>query len=182
MERIIETDRLRLIALSREVHEAMLEKDYACADELVGAKGLSRLPLEARVLELRLKQLVESPKLEQWLLRAIVLRESNEVIGNIGFHSAPDASYLLEEGLEGLEYGYHVLEGERRKGFAQEASCALMEQAFEQHCVTMFVLSIGPENAASNGLAQSMGFIKHMEYDHSDRGVEYIYTLQYMPR
>mgnify|MGYP001236409991 CR=1 FL=1 len=176
MDRSIASTRLDLVPLSQEMHRAMLDGNYRQADALLGAHGLDELHLPRRVLQLRLDQLIESPRLEELLLRAIVVREINEVVGNIGFHAAPDASYLLEQGLEGLEFGYTIIEEERRKGYAKEAACALMQWAIREYGVTMFVLSIGPDNGPSNGLALSMGFSKHSVYVHPERGSEQIYT------
>jgi ribosomal-protein-alanine N-acetyltransferase len=162
--------------MSQEIHRAMLNEDYVRADDLLGAKGLSQLTLPRSIFELRLEQLVKNPKLENWLLRAIVLRETNEVVGNIGFHTTPDASYLLEQGLEGLEYGYSVIEQERRKGFAKEASRGLMKWAEKKHNVRMFVLSIGSDNVASRTLARSLEFTRLRNYEHPERGTEELYT------
>ena len=155
----------------------MLERDFKQADELLGATGLAQLTLPTTVLELRWRQLQANPSLEPWLLCAIVHKETNSVVGNIGFHGMPNASYLAEFGLKGVEFGYTVVESERRKGFAKEASEALMRWACTEHGVKEFVLSISPNNVASIGLAIALGFENRLQYRHPDRGVENLFVL-----
>ena len=92
MDRVIKTERLKLIVLSTEAHRALVDEDFCRADDIMNVQGLAELTVPKRVIELRLNQLIETPKLENWLLRAVVLQDSNQVIGNIGFHSTPDAS------------------------------------------------------------------------------------------
>ena len=43
--------------------------------------------------------------------------------------------------------------------------------------VSKFVLSIAPDNTASIGVARALGFNKHSEYVHQERGREALYVL-----
>jgi RimJ/RimL family protein N-acetyltransferase len=80
------------------------------------------------------------------------------MVGHIGFHEAPGARYLEEWCPGGIELGFTVFPVYRRKGYAREASLALMEWANRTSAVTGFVLSVAPGNLPSRSLAQSLGF------------------------
>jgi RimJ/RimL family protein N-acetyltransferase len=68
-----------------------------------------------------------------------------------------------------LEIGYHVRWGETRRGLATEIAAALADVAFE-HCGAERVeLHIDPANAASLGVARTLGFAE-TGYD-ADKGV-----------
>jgi RimJ/RimL family protein N-acetyltransferase len=127
-------------------------------EALLGVSIPSDWPDETHWLETRVEQLRREPDLLEWLSRAIVLRRERRMIGNIGFHARPGAPYL--DGLVpgGVEFGYTIFEGDRRRGYAREACVALMDWAQRIHGVTRFVLSIGPDNAASLALARGLGF------------------------
>ena len=105
------------------------------------------------------QQLEEDPADQPWLLRAMVPRGSCFLAGYIGFHSAPGAAYLQPYSPEGVELGFSVFPPYRRRGYAREACLALMGWAQECHGVTRFVMTIRPDNIASQSLAASLGFV-----------------------
>jgi RimJ/RimL family protein N-acetyltransferase len=112
------------------------------------------------MLRRRLGQLQDDPTLQPWLVRAMVPRDSRVMVGYIGFHAAPGAQYLQPYSPEAVEFGYTVFPPYRRQGYAREASFALMRWATGHHGVTRFVLSIRPDNIASQSLAASLGFVR----------------------
>ncbi len=124
-------------------------------------------------LELRLRQLDANPALQPWLLRAIVLRNEGQLIGDIGFHSDPVTPPPPSR--KTLELGYGVVEGWRRRGFAQEAIEAMIQWACVEHQVRRFRLSISPENAASQALAGKQGFRKIGSQIDEEDGLEEIF-------
>jgi len=127
------------------------------------------------VLRMRLRQLERAPEDEPWLTRAIVLASEARVIGVGGFHGPPDGAWLRDFAPGGVEFGYTIFAVDRRRGYAAEASAALVRWASERHGVRRFVLSIGPENAASAGLAAKLGFGKVGEWVHEERGLEHVW-------
>jgi RimJ/RimL family protein N-acetyltransferase len=114
----------------------------------------------ADVLSLRLAQLEARPELQPWLLRAMVLRESNVMIGHIGFHTAPGAAYLEPYSPGAVEFGFTVYPPFHRQGYAREASLAMMDWAHRVHGVTRFILCISPSNLPSQSLAAQLGFVQ----------------------
>jgi RimJ/RimL family protein N-acetyltransferase len=171
----IETARLRLPTLGRELLRASLAGDLPAAERKLGA----RLPADwlemAEVFRMRLAQLEQEPELEPWLARAVVLEREGRAIGVAGFHGPPGGEWLRDHAPDGVEFGYTIFPADRRRGYAAEASRGLMRWAHEQHGVRRFVLSIGPKNHASAGLAASLGFRRAGEWLHEERGLEHVY-------
>jgi len=126
------------------------------------------------VFRMRLGQLEEVPEDEPWLIRAVVLKTEARVIGVTGFHGRPGGAWLRDHAPGGLEFGYTIFEGYRRRGYAAEAGEALIEWATETHGVQNFLLSMGPTNDASAGVARKLGFKKAGEWVHPQRGREIV--------
>jgi RimJ/RimL family protein N-acetyltransferase len=82
------------------------------------------------------------------------------MIGHIGFHDSPGADYLSEWSPGGAEFGFTIFASHRRKGYAREASLALIDWARKAHGVTSFVVTISPGNVASQKLATELGFVR----------------------
>lgn len=156
----IHSDRLDLVSLAPAFLRAALGHDLAAAERLLGATLPDGLLDATDVLDLRLKQLETDPTLQPWLLRAILLRERRVMVGHIGFHTAPGAEYLRPYAPGGVEFGFTVYPPFLRQGYAREASNALMRWAHHVHGVTRFVLTISPDNAASQALAAGLGFVR----------------------
>ena len=100
------------------------------------------------------------------------------MVGNIGFHTAPNAEYLRPYSPGGVEFGYTVEPPFRRQGYAREASLALMRWAHEEHNVTRFVVSIRPDNIASQALAAGLGFARIGSHIDEVDGLEEILELR----
>ena len=157
---IIHSERLDLVPLTPAFLRAMLEHDLAGAGEILQVSVPDGLLDSTDVVALWLKRLEADPTLQPWGARAMVLRERRAMIGHIGFHSAPDAEYLRPYAPGGVEFGFTVYPPFLRQGYAREASMALMPWAYQVHDVTTFVLSIRPDNTASQSLAAGLGFVR----------------------
>ena len=160
MTTIINAERLDLVPLSPAFLRAMLEHDLAGAGEIHQARLPDGLLDSTDVIALRLRQLEADPTFQPWSLRAMVLRERHVMIGHIGFHTAPGEEYLRPYAPGGVEFGFTVYPPFLRQGYAREASIALMHWAHQVHDVRRFVLSIRPDNIASQALAAGLGFVR----------------------
>ena len=138
--------------------EALLARDHTRAAQMGGFQVPNDLMLSEQTLRWRLRQIRANPEVQPWLLRAIIIRQSQTVCGRIGFHSEPGPADLRDVAADGVEIGYAVAEPFRRQGFAKEAAITLMRWAFENHSQRCFILSIAPSNDASLALARSLGF------------------------
>jgi len=176
---MIHSNRLDLVLLESKTLKQSLAKDMEALQNTLGMD----IPLDwfeaKELIELRYQQIIRDPEYEPWSLRAINLREIGKMIGHIGFHTRPGASYLHSYAPNGVEFGFTIFPEFRRNGYAREASLVLMEWAYEKHSVPEFVLSISPNNIPSLKLAQGLGFKKvGSQLDEVD-GVEDIYRLDY---
>jgi [ribosomal protein S5]-alanine N-acetyltransferase len=129
-----------------------------------------------QLMAMRLKDLQQDPGYLPWGLRAILARDSGEMIGHIGFHTRPNPDYLAALGTHGVELGYEIYPRWRRQGIAAEALEAMLQFARQQG-VSRFILSISPDNQASTALARSFGFQQFGEQVDEEDGLELLYRL-----
>jgi RimJ/RimL family protein N-acetyltransferase len=151
---------MELVPLRPPFLRSGLAGDWAAAGREISAIVPARVPDFSDVMELRLRQVMDDPALQPWLLRAMVLRDSRELIGHIGFHTAPGADYLKEWSPRAVEFGFEVFPPHRRQGLAREAAVAMMDWAHRNHSVPAFVLCIAPGNIPSQNLAAQLGFVR----------------------
>lgn len=178
---IIHSERLNLVLMTPDFFTACLRHDTAAAERILGVPPHPELFLREDLLTRRLAQCYEEPAYAPWTLRAVVLRETGEMAGHIGFHTGPNPDYLAEIAPNALEYGYSVYTDFRRRGIAAEACQALMGWAAQQPGVERFVLSISPENAPSLGLAEKLGFVRISEWMDDVDGLEWVFERVVVP-
>ncbi len=177
MPEMISTPRLDLTPFTPDFLRASLAGDLDRAVRLLAARLPDSWPTYRDTFQQRLEQLASDPALQPWLLRGMILRETRELIGHIGFHTSPNPAYLAELAPGGIEFGYTVLEPFRRQGYAREAAGALMNWARDQHGITCFVVSIRPDNVPSLALASRFGFQRIGEQMDEIDGLEHIFRL-----
>jgi [ribosomal protein S5]-alanine N-acetyltransferase len=170
--------RLDLVSLSPAFIRASLAGDLLEAQRLLGAKLPDDWPDCAHLLQLRLKQMEADAAYEPWSLRAIVLRADRLMAGHIGFHTKPAAEYLQPYSPVAVEFGFEVFPPFRRLGLAREASLALMHWADTVHGQRTFIVSIRPDNTASQGLAAQLGFKRIGSHIDEVDGLEDILELR----
>jgi len=173
----IASDRLELIPMSLEFLRASLEVDRGRAARLVDFELAPEWPDEPDIVRMRIGELEADPSLRPWLLRSMVERGSRRMVGHVGFHSRPGPEYLRELSPGGVELGYVVYPEFRRRGYAREASLAMMAWAAQKHGVRRFIVSIRPSNAASTALAEQLGFRRIGSHVDEVDGPEDIFEL-----
>mgnify|MGYP000942878710 FL=1 len=172
------SQRLRLRALDSQFRSLCVQANadaaasYLCSGELPD-DWLSQW----RLMAMRLKDLHQDPAYLRWSLRAIIWRETGEMIGHIGFHTPPDPDYLATLGTDGIEIGYEIYPNWRRQGLGREALQRLLQFAQEQG-VQRFILSIAPDNQPSLALARSLGFVELGQQVDGEEGLELLYRLE----
>jgi RimJ/RimL family protein N-acetyltransferase len=156
----------------RALHDGR-RNDAASALDVVIPDGWS---LEGESwLAMRIQQVEENSSWAPWLLRSIVRRSDRMLIGTVGFHGPPGSHVLEFESAGVVEFGYTVIEGFRRHGYATQAARALMDWGAALGA-RRFVLSIAPENRASRRVAEKLGFEFEREYVHESRGKENLFS------
>jgi RimJ/RimL family protein N-acetyltransferase len=87
----------------------------------------------------------------QWGMFQIILRETGEVIGDIGFHGPPDEAGTVE-------IGYSIVEHYRGRGLAGESALAICGLAWSRPGVTKIIAQTEAGHAASAGVLRHAGF------------------------
>lgn len=86
----------------------------------------------------------------QWGIFQIILHETGEVIGDIGFHGPPDAGTV--------EIGYSIVEQYRGRGLMGESAVAICGLAWSRPEVARIIARTDEGNAASAGVLRHAGF------------------------
>ncbi len=152
MLRRILTPRLELLCLDRATTARVL------ADPTRGELSLGKaVPASWRAsgfkdfLPAYLRQRLSDAADDGWGLWVIVLRATDEIIGDVGFGSAPD-----ERGE--LEIAFMVVPEQRHRGYATEAIAALAAWALEHDEVAGLRAVTDADNAISAAVLQHVGF------------------------
>ena len=177
---LITSSRLDLIPFTLDFMRASLAHDTDTCSWILGATVPPEWPQPdyRYVLDLRIGQLEADPSLQPWLMRAMVDRETHAMVGDIGFHTAPAPEYLLPHSPNAVEFGFGVFPEFRRRGYAREAAKAMMHWATDNHGVTEFIMTIRPDNLASQALAAQLGFRKISSHIDEIDGEEDILELR----
>lgn len=159
----IETKRLLLIPYYREYVEATIEGHaalekrcgYKVAEEWPGIDFFFYLPFA-------LEQMRDNPMDAQWT-RLIVLKETGEVIGEIGGQGAPTET-------KEVELGYSIVPRCQNKGYMTEAIEAMIRW-FISEKMTRITAKCFTYNLASKHVLQKSDF----ELDYCDKDIIYWY-------
>lgn len=151
----IETERLVLRLVPLEGLAATAAKDKEATRQILGPVPDDWFA-EAWVSELRYNQLLADPAYGPWSIRAIMLKSSREIAGNMNCHAQPMLFEYNGERGPAIEIGYTIFEPWRRQGIAHEAVQGLLAWAAPQG-VRWVVLSIAPGNGPSLALARKLG-------------------------
>ena len=87
---------------------------------------------------------------DRWLQRAIRLRDSGELIGDLGIHWPAEAN-------GSVEFGISVAPARQRQGYAREALHALFTMLFDRLGRHRIHASVDPRNLASMAMLRSLG-------------------------
>ena len=150
---IIETARLSLVVLLPNEIDALIAGDTRRAGELVGATFPDGWPHDEAPrsgLPWHLKHLRADVRQRAWRIRVIVERRTGVVVGSVNMKGPPD------EGGD-VEIGWGVSEEHRRRGYALEATAAVIGWAARQPGVESFSATIPETNLVSQRLAGKLG-------------------------
>jgi RimJ/RimL family protein N-acetyltransferase len=167
MALVIFTERLELVPLPPGILDSIARGDASAVarrlDAAVPDGWTDTIPARER-----LEQLAADPGERPWLVRAVVRRAPRRVVGNVGFHGAPDDHRRVE-------IGYGIVPSSRRQGYAREAIAGLTDWAFATGEARVCVASVSPRNAASLALARSLGFRQAGEQIDELDGLELVF-------
>ncbi len=115
-----------------------------------------------------------------WLARAVILRDTGEMIGHAGCHLPPGAPSTEAWAPGGVEIGYTILEAYRRRGYASEAVMGLVDWAASEG-VTAVMATTAVGNVASQAVLGRCGFTRVGEIEGDEDGPEYVWVRQAPP-
>lgn len=149
---MITTDRLQLVPASIHTITSAIEDLPALGARLDAVIPSSWPPdlLDRDALEWTLRWLSEPSNDPAWGFHWVVLREPRTLVGVVGYKGMPvDGS---------VEVGYGIVSEHRRRGYATEATQALVDRAFAAPGVTTVVAHTLPDLAPSIGVLEKCGF------------------------
>ena len=152
----IETARLRLIPYAPRHLLALIEGHPQFEEQfgLPAAEGMREFMYSGDISAAWLAQLRTATEANVWVHGfAVVHRESNSVIGTEGFKGPPDA-----EGV--VEIGYGIVPAFQGRGFATEATAALVRFACEGDQVRLIRAHTLPVANASTRVLAKCGFTR----------------------
>lgn len=162
---VLNTPRLRLVGATPNMLRAEGD-DRAQFGELLEARVPESWPPELYDDDARLWTLnvAETEAYRAgWCMYYVVARgEAPELAGVIGYKGGAG-----EDGT--VEVGYGMVPEHRRRGYATEATAALVERAFAHEHVTRVIAETMPDLVASIGVLRNLGFT--LEGDGSEPGV-----------
>jgi ribosomal-protein-alanine N-acetyltransferase len=151
----ITTERLLLLALLPEDIEALIARDFGRFAGLTGFRFPPDNP-DIGDLNWHLKAIQADDRHLPWRMRVIVERSSNAVVGSINLKGPPNAA-------GDVEIGWGLIESVRGKGYATEASAAVIKWAQQQPSVCSISATIPDDNYPSQHLAKKLGMTRTSE-------------------
>lgn len=151
----ISLETLDLVWLDLGALRAIQSGDAITGATLLGWDNPHRLFIDEEAWMSRLfgRRLIEDPRNDTWLVRAIVHRDTNTLVGHLGGHQGPDERRCVE-------IGYTVGEGARGQGIATAAARGFLDAMASSGEVSLARASISPSNLASLAVARKLGMIE----------------------
>lgn len=148
---LIHTQRLRLISCE-EKHLAAIVRDPRSLGELLKVAIPEQWPEHPQAYRHARDLLKKSPLLvySGWWLYLFVDAALKTLVGSGGFKSAPDADGVVEIGCE-------IAPAYRRRGFATEALCGLINYAFTRPGVSAVDAHSLPRKGPQSDLLRGLG-------------------------
>ncbi len=146
------TARLRLVPITLEAIEAVLDHDRTRAETIVGATFPRAWPndeLIAQGFPFSREALRADPDRRLWGDSLVLLRDEPRVVGSVVFHGHPG------DGVAEVAYG--IAETARRQGYAIEATTAAVEWALAQDGIQAVQATTFPWHLASLGVIKQLG-------------------------
>jgi RimJ/RimL family protein N-acetyltransferase len=159
------TPRLRLVPVTLEAIEAVLDRDKARAEALLGATfppGWPNEELVASGFPYSREAIRAAPDIRLWGDSLVVLKHEPRIIGSVVFHGHP------ADGV--AEVGYSIEDSSRGQGLATEATRACVEWALGQTGIDAVQATTFEWHLASLGVIRKLGMLQIAVRDHDTLG------------
>jgi ribosomal-protein-alanine N-acetyltransferase len=161
----LDTPRLRLIPITLEAMEAVLDRDKPRAEALIGARFPPAWPNDA-LLEVGFPYsraaIRAAPDVRLWGDSLVLLRDEPRVVGSVVFHGRPSDGVA--------EVGYSIEQQARGNGMATEATRACVEWALTQAGIAAVQATTFPWHTASLGVIRKLGMQQVGNREHDTLG------------
>jgi len=162
---------IRFVLLTPDALTALIDGDLAAASAAAGARLSPFLAEEEWLWRIRRDDIARDPAAAEWIARAVLDADSDEVVGHGGFHGPPDADGTVE-------IAYTVAPEHRRRGYATAIVTALLDRAAADPRVHAVRASIRPDNAGSLATIAKFGFRKVGEQWDPVDGLEHVFRRE----
>jgi len=162
---LLETARLRIVPITLEAIEAVLDHDKERAEAIVCAKFPRAWPnddLVALGFPFSRELLREAPEIRLWGDSLVLLRHEPRIIGSVVFHGLPT------DGI--AEVAYTIDDRSRREGYAAEATLACVEWALAQDGIVAVQATTFRWHLASLGVIRRIGMVEVGSREHDTLG------------
>jgi ribosomal-protein-alanine N-acetyltransferase len=152
VEKLLETDRLSLVPITRDLVEAVLGGDRAEAERLVGSRFPDLWPgraLVERAFSCPIEKLRRDPEAWLWGARVLVSKDDSIVVGSVVLNGRPEGGVV--------EVAYGVDEAWQGRGFATEGTRAVVGWALAQPEVSRVQACTFPWHRASQKVLEKVG-------------------------
>jgi [ribosomal protein S5]-alanine N-acetyltransferase len=159
------TDRLRLIPITLDVIEAVLDHDKPRAEAIVGARFPAQWPADELIeigFPFSRAALRADPETRLWGDSLVLLRDEPRVVGSVVFHGRPPHGVA--------EVAYAVEESSRCQGYACEATGACVDWALTQPGIVAVQATTFPWHLASLGVIRRIGMTQVATREHESLG------------
>jgi len=159
------TERLRLIPITLDVIEAVLDHDKPRAESLINARFPAQWPADDLIalgFPFSRQAMRADPETRLWGDSLVLLRNDPVVIGSVVFHGRP------ADGI--AEVAYAVEESSRCQGYACEATGACVDWALTQPGIRAVQATTFPWHFASLGVIRRIGMTQVSSREHDTLG------------
>jgi ribosomal-protein-alanine N-acetyltransferase len=158
--------------------EAVLAERRDDAAAILGVELPSEFPRdgERRFLALRLRQMREDARFEDWSPFAVVLE--GRMIGHAGYHGPPGVN--TKQNPDAVEIGYTIEPEYRRRGYATAAASELIRRA-EERGIRHVIACSSPGNEPSLAIIRGLGFTQTGEAMDEEDGLELVFERERSP-
>jgi ribosomal-protein-alanine N-acetyltransferase len=150
----LHTERLILIPFTIEICKNLMNNDFSDLHKLGLKKGKSWPDddvIETLPKIINNLSIVDAPTgFESWM---IIKKDTSEIIGDAGFKG-----FNYED--RNIDIGYGIIKEERRNGYAEEATKALIKWAFSNEIVKEITAKCLVDNVGSIHLLQKLNFME----------------------
>jgi ribosomal-protein-alanine N-acetyltransferase len=159
------TQRLRLIPITLEAIEAVLDHDKPRAEAIVGARFPPAWPNDV-LLDIGFPYSRDAiraePETRLWGDSLVLLRDEPRVVGSVVFHGRPTDGVA--------EIGYSIEQRARGNGLATEATWACVAWALAQAGIDAVQATTFPWHTASLGVIRKLGMRQIATREHDTLG------------